>query len=161
MGDGGIGFSLEGREMARADRILGIILVSLALICFIEGIRVWDGLGGSGFMPAVLGIFFALLCSRFLLPRPSNQPSVPISWPSKEGWQQMGLIFLLLGLYTLLLPWTGFLPGTTLLLTALVRLMGRVRWGYGFIFGFFVSAISYLVFKIWLNMPFPSGLLGV
>ncbi|NWF55484.1 MAG: tripartite tricarboxylate transporter TctB family protein [Syntrophaceae bacterium] len=147
--------------MARADRILGIILLSLGLICFIEGIRVWDGLGGSGFMPAVLGIFFALLCSRLLLSRSSSQSSVPISWPSKEGWQQIGLIFLLLGLYTLLLPWTGFLPGTALLLTALVRVMGRVRWGYGLIFGSIVSTISYVVFKIWLNMPFPAGLLGV
>jgi hypothetical protein len=39
--------------------------------------------------------------------------------------------------------------------------MGGVRWGYGLIFGFGVSILTYVVFKIWLNMPFPAGFLGV
>jgi putative tricarboxylic transport membrane protein len=64
-------------------------------------------------------------------------------------------------LYTLLLPWVGFLLGTILFLTVLVRVMGRVRWAYGLMFGCVVSIISYVVFKVWLNMPFPAGVLGV
>jgi hypothetical protein len=146
--------------MVRADRILGIILLFLALVCFIEGIRVWDGMGGTGFMPAFLGMVFALLGPGLLIPRPPNQASFSISWPQKAAWQQIGLIFLCMVFYTLLLPWVGFLLGTALFLTALVRVMGRVRWGYGLIFGFVVSMITYVVFKIWLNMPFPAGFLG-
>jgi hypothetical protein len=147
--------------MVRADRILGVILLFLALVCFIEGIRVWDGMGGTGFMPALLGMVFALLGPGLLIPRPPNQGSFSISWPLKAGWQQIGLIFFCMMFYTLLLPWVGFLLGTTLFLTGLVRVMGRVRWGYGLIFGFVVSIITYIVFKIWLNMPFPAGFLGV
>ncbi len=147
--------------MVRADRILGIILLFLALVCFIEGIRVWDGMGGTGFMPALLGMVFALLGPGLLIPRPPTQASFSISWPLKAGWQQIGLIFLCMALYTLLLPWVGFLLGTALFLTALVRAMGGVHWGYGLIFGFVVSIITYVVFKIWLNMPFPAGFLGV
>ena len=147
--------------MVRADRILGIILLFLALVCFIEGIRVWDGVGGTGFMPALLGAVFALLGPGLLIPRPPSQAFFSISWPLKAGWQQLGLIFLCMVLYTLLLPWVGFLLGTTLFLTVLVRVMGRVRWGYGLIFGLVVSIITFVVFKIWLNMPFPSGFFGV
>jgi hypothetical protein len=44
-------------------------------------------------------------------------------------------------------------------MTALVWVMGSVRWGYSLIFGVGVSAFTHFVFKIWLNMPFPSGLL--
>jgi len=39
--------------------------------------------------------------------------------------------------------------------------MGRVRWGYGLIFGLVASGFTYIIFKIWLNMPFPIGFLGV
>ena len=155
----GFGGHLGG--MVRADRILGGILLVLALGCFIEGIRVWDGMGGTGFMPALLGVIFALLSPGLLIARPKNQASLSIPWPLKAGWLQIGLIFLCMVLYTLLLPWVGFLPGTTLLLTALVCVMGRVRRGYGLIFGFLVSLITYVVFKVWLNMPFPAGFLGV
>ncbi len=45
-----MGNSLGDRSLARANRILGVILLLLALSCFIEGIRVWDGMGGNGFM---------------------------------------------------------------------------------------------------------------
>ena len=41
--------------MSVADRILGIILLLLALVCLVEGIRVWDGMGGTGFMPVIKG----------------------------------------------------------------------------------------------------------
>jgi len=61
-----------------------------------EGIRVWDGLGGTGFMPALLGMVFALLGLGVLIPRPPGRASVSISWPLKEVWQKIGLIFLFL-----------------------------------------------------------------
>jgi hypothetical protein len=147
--------------MVKADRILGIILLFLALICFIEGIRVWDGVVGTGFMPALLGAIFALLGPGLLIPRPPSHASDSISWPLKAGWQRLGLIFLCMALYTLLLPWVGFLPGTILFLTVLVRVMGGVRWIYGLLFGCVVSVIAYVVFKVWLSMPFPAGGLGI
>jgi hypothetical protein len=147
--------------MVRADRILGIILLFLALVCFIEGTSVWDGAGGTGFMPTLLGVVFALLGPGLLIPRPPGQDSFSISWPLKAGWRQLGLIFFCMVLYTCLLPWVGFLLGTTLFLTVLIRAMGRVRWGYGLIFGCVVSTIAYIVFKVWLNMPFPAGVLGI
>jgi len=145
--------------MKRADRILGILLALLALFCFVEGIRVWDGVGGTGFIPLLLGVVFALLGLGVLAPRSYNQETPSIPWPTKGVWQQIGSIFLSLVLYILLLPWVGYLLGTTFLLTALMRVMGRVRWGYGLIFGGVVSAITHVIFKIWLSMPFPAGIL--
>jgi len=143
--------------MKRADRILGILLLLLGLLCLVEGIRVWDGIGGTGFMPLLLGIVFALLSLGFLVLRPQNQESPSIPWPAKDVCRKIGLILISLVVYVLLLPWIGFLLGTTFFLTALVWIMGRVRWGYSLAFGVVVSIITHVVFKIWLNMPFPAG----
>jgi putative tricarboxylic transport membrane protein len=144
--------------MKQADRILGILLALLGFLCLAEAVRVWDGIGGTGFMPLFLGVVFALL-SLGLLASPSQPPkSSPLPWPAKEVWQRIGLIFTVLGLYILLLPWFGYLLATTIFLTALVWVMGRVRWGYCLIFGVGVSAVTHVVFKTWLNMPFPSGI---
>lgn len=145
--------------MGRADRILGMILLLPALFCLVEGIRVWDGWGGTGFMPLLLGIVFVLLSLRILIPPSRGAESPQIFWPPLAVWRQIGLIFISLALYTYLLPWLGYLLGTTLFLIALIRIMGKVPWGYGLVFGIVVSGITYLVFKTWLNMPFPSGLL--
>jgi hypothetical protein len=147
--------------MSVADRILGIILLLLALVCLVEGIRVWDGMGGTGFMPVIMGVVFGTLSSGFLVSRSPNRESPPIPWPTKGNWQKIGFISLSLVLYTLLVPWIGYLIGTTLFLIGLVRAMGRVRWGYGLIFGLVATGFTYIIFKIWLNMPFPVGFLGV
>ena len=145
--------------MKRADRILGILLALLGLFCLVEGVRVWDGIGGTGFMPLLLGVVFALLSLGFLVSRSQPLKSSSLPWPAKGVWRRIGLIFISLVSYILLLPWIGYLLATTLFMIALVRAMVGVRWGYSLIFGVGVSAFTHVVFKIWLNMPFPSGLL--
>ncbi len=145
--------------MIKADRILGILLVLLGLLCLVEAVRVWDGVGGTGFMPLLLGVLFAMLSLGLLISRPQPSELSPISWPAKSVWQRIGMIFAVLVLYILLLPWAGYLLATTVFLTALVGVMGRVRWGYCLVFGVGVSAVTHVVFKTWLNMPFPSGIL--
>ena len=145
--------------MKRADRILGILLLLLGLACLAEGGRVWDGIGGTGFMPVLLGSVFLLLALGLLAFPSRPQGETSISWPAGGVWRQIVLIFISLTSYVLLLPWIGYLPGTAILLIALVRVMGRVHWGFSLIFGVGVSVLTHVVFKIWLNMPFPAGVL--
>ena len=47
--------------MIVANRICGLILLILALVSLWEGMKTWDGMGGTGFMPVIVGIIFALL----------------------------------------------------------------------------------------------------
>ncbi len=143
--------------MLGADRILGIILLFLALACFAEGIRVWDGMWGTGFLPVIMGFVFSVLALGFLFSRESFQ----VPWLAKGNRRKIAFIYLALMSYTLLIPWMGYFIGTTLFLIGLVRAMGRVRWGYGVIFGLVTSSCTYLIFKVWLKMPLPGGFLGV
>jgi hypothetical protein len=147
--------------MLAADRILGVLLLLLASACFAEGIRVWDGMEGTGFLPVTMGIVFGALALGFLFSRSSRRESSRIPWPAKGNRAKIAFIYLSLMLYALLVPWVGYFIGTTLFLIGLVRAMGRVRWGYGLFFSLITSSCTYLIFKVWLKMPLPAGFLGV
>jgi len=147
--------------MLAADRILGILLLLLASACLAEGIRVWDGMWGTGFLPVTMGFIFGLLALGFLFSRSSRPESSRIPWPAKGNRKKIAFIYLSLMSYTLLVPWMGYFIGTTLFLIGLVRAMGRVRWGYGLFFSLVTSSCTYLIFKVWLKMPLPGGFLGV
>jgi hypothetical protein len=146
--------------MVFPDRIVGFILLLLAATCIAEGIRVWDGFGGTGFMPAIVGLIFVFLSPGLLLRKSRDQAEGVIPWPQKGVWQKIGVTLASLVLYTLLVPWVGYPLSTALFLTILLRAMGKVRWGYGLVFGLGVSVFTYVIFKIWLNMPLPAGFWG-
>lgn len=146
--------------MIFADRIVGFILVLLAATCIAEGIRVWDGFGRTGFMPAIVGLIFVCLSLGLLLRKSRDPKDGVIIWPQKGVWPKIGFTLTVLILYTLLVPWIGYPLSTALFLTALLRAMGKVRLGYGLLFGVVVSAFTYVIFKIWLNMPLPAGFWG-
>ena len=147
--------------MGVADRILGILLLLLGLACLVEGIRVWDGMEGTGFMPVIMAVVLGALSLGILVSRSPGRESPLIAWPAKGNRQKIAFIYLSLVLYTLLVPWVGYLIGTPLLLIALVRAMGRIRWGHGLIFSLVTSSCTYFIFKVWLKMPLPAGFLGV
>lgn len=146
--------------MIFADRTVGFILLFLAATCIAEGIRVWDGFGGTGFMPAILGLIFVFLSLGLLLGKSRDQKDGVILWPQKGVWPKIGLALTVLILYTLLVPWIGYPLSTAVFLLVLLRSMGKVRLGYGLLFGVVVSAFTYVIFKIWLNMPLPAGFWG-
>ncbi len=133
--------------MVFADRIVGLILLLLAAICIAEGIRVWDGFGGTGFMPAIVGLIFLSLSPGLLFPKSRAQAEGAISWPQKGGWQKIGFTLTSLILYTLLVPWVGYPVSTALFLTILFSAMGKVRWGYGLVFSLGVSVFTYVIFR--------------
>lgn len=63
--------------------------------------------------------------------------------------------------YILTVRWVGYPVATVLFLTALLRFTGNVRWPLGIILGLLVAASTFFIFKIWLNMPLPTGLIGI
>jgi len=146
--------------MLKSDRILGWVLLGLALISLGEGLRTWDKIGGTGFMPVIVGSIFGLLALGLLFRRPDPQKDQPIFWGHQAGWQRVGLTFLTFVLYILTIPSIGYTVGTIVFLTALFKIMGNIRWRNGFIFGIVASVSTYVIFKIWLNMPLPAGFLG-
>lgn len=146
--------------MLKVNRICGVILLIIAIASCLEGYRTWDGIGGTGLMPLIVGCIFLLLSLGFLTSKFREEYKSPMLWPNKLGWQRIGLVFMALVLYALLIPWLGYLIPTAFFLIMLRKIMGNVRWWNAVIFSGFVSASTYIIFKIWLNMALPTGLLG-
>lgn len=146
--------------MLMADRILGWILLLLALASLAEGIRTWDRMGETGFMPVIVGSIFTLLSLRLLTRKPHPEKNHLISLPNKMAWLRLGLTFVTFIAYTLTVPWIGYPAATALFFAGLLRATGKVRWRLALIYGAVTSASTYVIFKIWLNMPLPAGILG-
>jgi hypothetical protein len=146
--------------MHKADRILGGVLLLLALISLGEGLRTWDKIGGTGFMPAIIGSIFGLLGLVLLFRRPPLGKDQPNFWSHQAGWRRIGLTIMTFFLYILAVPPIGYAMGTVVFLMVLFRIMGNIRWEKGFLYGMVASVSTYIIFKVWLNMPLPAGFLG-
>ncbi len=143
--------------MRNADRVVGWTLLCLGAVCAIEGWRTWDGVGGTGFFPAILAVAFGLLGAGFQFGGTVREDEIPILWPDRTGRRVMAQVVSALIAYAILMPWIGYAFSTVLFLAGVCRIIGTMRWSYGLLFGIVVSAATHVVFKVWLNMPLPAG----
>jgi hypothetical protein len=62
--------------------------------------------------------------------------------------------------YWLLVPWLGYTAGTAIVSTALYRGMGGYRWPAAILLGAVSTGLLYLLFRVWLLQPLPTGIVG-
>ena len=59
-----------------------------------------------------------------------------------------------------LAPWLGYTSATALVAVVLYRTMGGYRWPATLLLAVVSTGALYLMFRVWLLEPLPSGLLG-
>lgn len=129
---------------------------------FHYGIR-RSGIPGPGFLPFVTGIILValsliLLISRFLdrggRAGPKEEPM--------PGGLALSRILIVLGalcLYVLILEPLGFMVTTFLFMIVLLRLEPR-KWMFILLVSIGATAFFFVLFKVLLRVPLPSGLLA-
>jgi putative tricarboxylic transport membrane protein len=152
--------------MERNDRIFSFVWFALGLGQCVEACRL--GLGkvsepDTGFAPFIGGVLI-ILFSAFLFAESSmairKNPAIKLSIWADVNKQRILYLIILLTAYALLLRTLGFLVDTFLLMTLLVKSNESSRWPGAVFAGALISGISNLVFKVWLFVPFPEGILG-
>jgi putative tricarboxylic transport membrane protein len=152
--------------MERYDRVFSLIWIALGVGQCMEAWRL--GLGKvsepeTGFAPFVGGLliilFSVLLFAESSLSIKKN-PDLKISVWTDVNKKRILYLIISLSAYTLLLRTLGFLIDTFLLMTLLVKSGDGSKWPGAIIAGLLISGISYLVFKVWLFVPFPEGILS-
>ncbi len=118
----------------------------------------------AGFFPFWLGISLLLssgiLVIKFLL---SAEKKPPEDHASRMGMAWRKILFVVTGvlLYAFLLEPLGYLIATCLLMVFLFRASESQRWFSVVSWSVMVSALTYVLFKIWLQVQFPAGFLGI
>ena len=147
---------MRRRELAAAAVLLvfGLFAVTQA-----RGLRFGTvAAPGPGFFPLCLAIALSLAGIGLLV---HAWRAAPAPAPVPTGVRRSAVAGTLASLlvYALVLEWLGFLLATFALLVFFFRALQRQSWLVVVIGSLATSLLSYLVFKTWLGVNLPGGLL--
>ena len=115
---------------------------------------------GDHTFPVILGTVFAVLGALLLLQswrRPPEAKADAAHSHAKASRVRLYLCLLLLWVYAGLILLVGYLPATFLASAALFGLFGGYRWQGSVLFAAALTGCLYVLFDIWLKIPFPHG----
>lgn len=122
------------------------------------------GRPGPGLFPFYLALVFTLvslaLILRSLRPPGSEQVAPQVSTKTVRAEK---VVVALLGLivYAFALEWVGFLFSTFILMLFLFKAIDPLAWPAAIGGSLATSLLSYIFFKMWLQVSLPAGLLGL
>jgi putative tricarboxylic transport membrane protein len=141
-------------------RISGLVVAGLGVAACILARRLpaQTGFGlGPAFLPFWTGIVLAA-CGLWLCVRPTPDPEV--SWTTSGAFVRAAFGFVLLLLYALALQPFGYLISTAVFLVIAILLLEPVRPIRALVVGIASAVLLFLIFRVWLRVPLPGGLLG-
>ena len=141
-------------------RFSGIVVAGLgvAACIFARRLPAQTGFGlGPAFLPFWTGILLAAF-GLWLCARPTADAEV--SWPTSRGFARAAFGFVLLLLYALVLQPLGYLISTAVFLVVGILLLEPVRRARALAVGIASAAFLFLIFRVWLRIPLPGGVLG-
>ncbi|MFB3886371.1 MAG: tripartite tricarboxylate transporter TctB family protein [Thermodesulfobacteriota bacterium] len=112
---------------------------------------------GPGFFPFCLGL---LLIAVALVIHAQGRRSKS---GSPEAGLRKGRVILALSTvfaYSLILEPLGYLLSTFSLMFILLRMMIRRTWWFGPVVACVITLVSYILFKVWLKVFLPAGILS-
>jgi len=162
--------SLEKRAFTweRIDGKDGLIWITLGVFLCIGSIKLNLGsfrIPGPGFLPFLSGTSLALLGLILMLTRNLTGSRVGnkagnevdlVNWNLKDFLIPF-LSLLVLCLYALMLEPIGFLLTSFVCLLILFKLPEPKKWIMPIAYSFSVTALTYLLFFVWLKCQFPRG----
>lgn len=118
----------------------------------------------AGFFPFWLGVSLLLssgvLVVKLLLSA-EKKPSDDRGLLKGSAWRKVFWVVIGILLYAFLLEPLGYLIATSLLMIFLFSASESQRWFSVVVWSVVVSALTYVLFKIWLQVQFPAGFLGI
>jgi putative tricarboxylic transport membrane protein len=116
---------------------------------------------GPGMFHFIIGCAIFLLSSCQMGAQFRKKSDNMALWPHPGGLKRVICIFLTLIFYAITLEYLGFILCTFVFLAAILKIVIQKRWGYALLVGSSVSIVTYVIFKIGLDVNLPQGLLGM
>jgi putative tricarboxylic transport membrane protein len=103
---------------------------------------------------SLLGLgLYALLAARW----PVTHVTIPAGAERRQLVASAGA----LAAYYVVTPYLGYTLSTLVVSAALFRVMGRYRWPVALLIAVVTTGVLYLVFRVWLVQPLPTGWVGI
>jgi putative tricarboxylic transport membrane protein len=146
--------------------VMGGVLLTLGVVAVVEGWRlhglrtqmVAGAVVGDDTLPLLTGA--ALIVLGVLVAIMAPLPAVEVTLPSGQQRTQMLSAAGLLAAYWVMLPYLGYTGSTAVISVGLYRTMGNYRWPVAVLLAAVTTGLLFLMFRVWLHEPLPTGWLG-
>ncbi len=117
---------------------------------------------GPGFFSLWSGVILGTLSFLVFLQsfKGVSKDERKVFWPNPQRGLKMIYTIILLTLYAIGMNYLGFLFSTLLFLGCLLKIIEPQRWLTVFVWSILGTIGSYGIFKYWLEVQFPVGILG-
>jgi putative tricarboxylic transport membrane protein len=145
--------------VTRRDRAAAAVLLVFGLIALEEARKLRFGSisrPGPGFFPVVLAAAFSLVGLALLVIALRARDADAASG-TLLGWRKIVATMAALVVYAFVLERVGFVAATFALLLFFFKALERQRWATALAGSLVTAFVTYLVFKVWLNVQLPAG----
>ena len=153
--------------MKKGDIIFSVISMGLSLWLILESQKFayFSKFGiGPGFFPFWLGIIVAAFSLfKFILSLREKYDEDDCK-PRLPGWRalgRLGLIMLIMAGFALVMSSLGFIATVFLFVFAILFVLEGDRLLKSIFYGVMFSAAVFLIFRYWMEVDLPTGLLGI
>ena len=84
-----------------------------------------------------------------------------VDFPTGAARRQLLSTVGALAAYYVVTPYLGYTVSTLVVSTGLYRAMGSYRWPVALLIGSVTTVALYLMFRVWLHEPLPTGWIGI
>ena len=153
--------------MRKGDRVFAVICLGLSFWLILESLQFdyHSKFGpGPGFEPFWLGVLLALLSIFLFINTVRRKEGKDDEKPCLPGWKSLGrlaVIMLAMVAFALVMEGLGFILTVFLFVAILLFSLEGVGKLKSVFYGVMFSAFIFLVFRYWLEVELPKGLLGI
>lgn len=148
-------------------RVAGAVLVMLGVVALIEARRlralreemVAGAVVGDDTFPWIIGGSLLLLGLYVLFV--ARWPEARVSFPAGPARRQLLATAGALAAYYVITPYLGYTVSTLVVSSGLYRAMGGYRWPVAVFIAGLTTGALYLMFRVWLLEPLPTGWIGM
>jgi putative tricarboxylic transport membrane protein len=115
----------------------------------------------SGLFPFLLGCGIILLSSSQVIKEFFKKPENSQPWFTPRGLKRITTLFVILVFYAMALEYLGFILCTFVSFTVILKRLGEKSWRYAVLTSLIVSILSFVIFRIVLEINLPKGILGI
>ena len=112
---------------------------------------------GPGFFPFCLALLLIGIAAIIFFQGIKQKPA---EWETDLRWERVVLALAAIFVYALVLESLGYLLSTFFLMVLLLKLMLKKAWWYSPGLASLISLVSYLLFRVSLQLSLPRGILG-